>query len=65
MNSSFNFTILESVDEKQNINLPKLKPNARDDRKTIIDPWTSVNEMQRLRNEPILVKPTRMRMLKT
>jgi hypothetical protein len=65
MNSSFNFTILESVDEKQNINLPKLKPNARDDRKTIIDPWTSVNEMQQLRNEPILVKTTRMRMLKT
>jgi hypothetical protein len=62
MNSSLNFTIVESVDEKQNINLPKLKPNARDDRKAIIDPWTSAKEMQQLRNEPILVKT---RMLKT
>ncbi len=61
----YNFTIVENLDEEDNINLPKLKPNARDDRRTITDPWTSVKEMQRLRNEPILVKTTRIRMLKT
>ena len=65
MDSSLNFTIVENHAEEKNINLPKLKSNARDDRKTIIDPWTSVKEMQQLRNEPILVTTTRMKRLKT
>jgi hypothetical protein len=60
-----NFTIVENLDEEDNINLPKLKPCARDDRRTITDPWTSVKEMQQLRNQPILIKTTRIRLLKT
>lgn len=61
MGSSLNFTIVENFDGQENINLPKLKLNARDDRRAVTDPWTSVNEMQRLRHEPIPVKITRLK----
>ncbi|CAF2669786.1 unnamed protein product [Rotaria sp. Silwood2] len=65
MGSSTSFTIVESIDEEENINLPKLKSNARDDRKAITDPWTSVKEIQQLRNQPILVKTARISIIKT
>ncbi len=63
--SLMNYTIVENIDEEDNINLPKLKSNARDDRRTITDPWTSAKEIEQLRNQPILVKITRIKMLKT
>jgi hypothetical protein len=59
--SLMNFTIVENLDEEENIYLPKLKSNARDDRKAIIDPWTAVKEIEQLRNQPILVKTTRIK----
>lgn len=55
LGSSLHFTIVENIRE-ENINLPKLKPNARDDRRTITDPWTAVKELQQLRNTPIPLK---------
>ncbi|CAF1236487.1 unnamed protein product [Adineta steineri] len=59
MGSNINFTIVENNDDdKGRMNLPKLKVNARDDRRTITDPWTSVKEMQQLRNEPVLIRTT-------
>jgi hypothetical protein len=61
MGSVANFTIVESLDEEENINLPKLKSNARDDRKAIIDPWTSVKEIEQLRNQPIFIRTTRLK----
>jgi hypothetical protein len=63
MGSSMDCIIVESIEEENNIHLPKLKPNARDDRNAVVDPWTAVKEMQQLRNEPILVKTTRIRMI--
>ncbi|CAF1315124.1 unnamed protein product [Adineta ricciae] len=56
LGSSIDFTIVEDGADAKDLKLPKLKPNARDDRRTITDPWTCVNEMQRLRNEPIPVR---------
>lgn len=56
MNSMINYTIVENIDEENNINLPKLKLNARDDRRTITDPWTSVKNIELLRNQPIFIK---------
>ncbi|UJR38359.1 hypothetical protein I4U23_031029 [Adineta vaga] len=52
------YRILEEESDVKTMKLPKLKVNARDDRRTITDPWTSVKEMQRLRNEPILLRST-------
>ncbi|CAF1126597.1 unnamed protein product [Rotaria sordida] len=63
MGASMNFTIVENLDEEENINLPKLKLNARDDRRAITDPWTSVKEIQQLRNKPVLVKTTRINVI--
>jgi hypothetical protein len=60
VDSLVNFTIVENIDENNNINLPKLKLNARDDRRTITDPWTSVKQIEQLRNQPILIKTTRI-----
>lgn len=57
--SLIQFTIVESLDEDENINIPKLKINGRDDRRTITDPWTSVKEMEQLRNQPIPFRITR------
>ena len=65
LGTSINFTILENIEKEENGKLPKLKPNARDDRRTITDPWTSVADIQQLRNELILVKTTSFRMIKT
>lgn len=56
-----NFTIVENLDEEENIKLPKLKTHARDDRKAITDPWTAVKEIEQLRNQPIFVKTTRLK----
>lgn len=53
MGSLVQFTIVENLDEEDNINIPKLKVNRRDDRRTITDPWTSMKEIGQLRNEPI------------
>ncbi|CAF3492489.1 unnamed protein product [Rotaria sp. Silwood1] len=64
MGASMSFTIVESIDEEEDIKLPKLKSNARDDRRTITDPWTSVKELQQLRNQPVLVKTTRISVIK-
>lgn len=61
MGSIMNFTIVENLDEEEKINLPKLKLNARDDRKAIIDPWTAVKEIEQLRTQPIFVRTTRLR----
>jgi hypothetical protein len=60
IDSLVNFTIVENIDENNNINLPKLKLNTRDDRRTITDPWTSVKQIEQLRNQPILIKTTRI-----
>ena len=64
MGPSTNFRIMENINEEQMINLPKLKVNARDDRKAVTDPWTSVKEMQQLRNSPVVVQRTRARTFK-
>lgn len=58
------YTIVENNDEEENLNLPKLKANARDDRRTITDPWTSVKEIEQLRTKPILVKKTSINTIK-
>ncbi len=65
INSFIDFTIVENLDEKENINLPRLKRNARDNRKAITDPWTSVKEIEQLRNQLILIPTTRIKMLQT
>ncbi|CAF3348328.1 unnamed protein product [Rotaria socialis] len=62
--SSIYYTIIEDIEKKENINLPKLKLDARDDRRAITDPWTSVKEIQQLRNMPILVKKTSVNIIK-
>ncbi|CAF1277786.1 unnamed protein product [Rotaria magnacalcarata] len=62
--SLMNYTIIEDIEAKENINLPKLKPDARDDRRAITDPWTSVKEIEQLRNMPILVKKTSVNIIK-
>ena len=49
--------IIETIDEQDEINLPKLKPTARDDRLATVDPWTSVKYMQQLRDECLPVRP--------
>ena len=59
LGSLVNYSIVESIDEKENINLPKLKPNQRDHRYVVIDPWTSARDLERLRNQPILIKSVR------
>ena len=57
--SLVDYSIVESVDEEENVNLPRLKPCARDDRLSVTDPWTAVKDIQRLRNQPILVRSMR------
>jgi len=55
--SDIYYSIVESLDEEETqIHLPKLKLNRRDDRRTVTDPWTSVRELEQLRNRPILVQ---------
>ena len=49
--------IIETIDEQDEINLPKLKPTARDDRNATVNPWTSVKYMQQLRDECLPVRP--------
>lgn len=47
------YSIVESLDEEIDEKLPKLKCSRRDDRNVVVDPWTSVKELQRLRRQPI------------
>jgi hypothetical protein len=61
--SLVDWSILEDMEEDQP-ELPKLKPNARDERQTISEPWSIVKDMQQLRNQPILVTTTRYHMIK-
>lgn len=49
--------IIETIDEQDEINLPKLKPTARDNRNAVVDPWTSVKYMQQLRDECLPARP--------
>ena len=53
---STNVHVIETIDERDEINLPKLKPTARDDRNAIVDPWTAVKYMQQLRDACLPVK---------
>lgn len=62
--SVVDWSIIEDVDEENNLELPKLKPNARDERQTISEPWLMVKDMQQLRNQPVLITTTRYQMLK-
>jgi hypothetical protein len=57
------WSIVEDIKE-DNFEVPKLKPNARDERQTISAPWLVVKDMQQLRNQPILITTTRYHMLK-
>ena len=63
MGSEVSYTIVESIDEEEDIKLPKLKINARDGRRVITDPWASVKEIEQLRNQPIFVKTTQFKIL--
>lgn len=63
MGSVVDWSIVENIEE-DNLELPKLKPNARDERQTVSEPWSMVKEMQHLRNEPILITTTRIQMVK-
>mgnify|MGYP006897425981 CR=1 FL=1 len=62
--SLIDWSIVESIDDEDNFEVPKLKPNAKDGRQTISEPWTVVKEMQHLRNEPILVSRTRVHIVR-
>jgi hypothetical protein len=62
--SIVDWTIMEDVEEQESFELPKLKPNARDERQTVSEPWSVVKDMQQLRNQPILITTTRFQMLK-
>ena len=64
MGSIVDWSIVESVEEEDTFELPKLKPNARDERQTVSEPWTVVKDMQQLRNQPVLITTTRYQMLK-
>ncbi len=64
LGSLVDWSIIEDIEEENNLELPKLKPNARDERQTISEPWVIVKDMQQLRNQPILVTTTRYHMLK-
>lgn len=64
MGSIVDWSIVESVDEEENLELPRLKPNARDERQTVSEPWSVVREMQQLRNEPLPIITTRYQMVK-
>lgn len=64
LGSVVDWSIMENVDEENNMESPKLKPNARDERQTISEPWSIVKDMQQLRNQPILITTTRYQMLK-
>lgn len=64
MGAIVNWSIVESVDEEENMETPKLKSNARDERQTISEPWTMVKDMQQLRNQPLLITTTRYQILK-
>jgi hypothetical protein len=63
MGSIVDWSIVESIDEEENLELPKLKPNARDERQTVTEPWSMVKDMQHLRNQPLLITTTRYHML--
>ncbi len=63
MGSLVDWSIVESIDEEEKFQLPKLKPNARDERQTISEPWSIVRDMQQLRNQPLIVTTTRYHML--
>jgi hypothetical protein len=62
--SIVDWAILEDIEEDDSFQLPKLKPNARDERQTVSEPWSVVKDMQQLRNQPILITTTRFQMLK-
>ena len=64
MGSVVDWSIVESIDEEENLELPRLKPNARDERQTISEPWSVVKEMQQLRNQPLPIITTRYQMVK-
>ena len=54
--SLLDYSIVESLDEEDDEKLPKLKCYRRDDRNVIVDPWTAVKDIQRLRTQPIGIK---------
>ncbi|CAF2954013.1 unnamed protein product [Rotaria sp. Silwood2] len=60
LGSLVDWSIVESIDEEENLELPKLKPNARDERQTITEPWSVVKDMEHLRTQPILITTTRI-----
>ncbi len=62
--SLVDYSILENTEEKGKFELPKLKINARDERQTISEPWSVVKDMEHLRNQPILVTTTHIKMFK-
>ena len=61
--SLVDWSIVESIEDEQNFEIPKLKPNARDERQTISEPWSVVKEMQHLRTEPLFVSTTRINLV--
>ncbi len=64
LGSLVDWSIVENIEEEDNFEVPKLKPNARDERQTINAPWSVVKDMQHIRNQPILITTTRYQMLK-
>ncbi|CAF1245647.1 unnamed protein product [Rotaria sp. Silwood1] len=64
LGSLVDWSIVESIDEEENLELPKLKPNARDERQTICEPWSVVKDMEHLRTQPIFITTTRIPMVK-
>lgn len=58
------WSIVEDVGNEESFEVPKLKPNARDERQTISEPWTVVKDMEHLRTQPILLTTTRIQMIK-
>jgi hypothetical protein len=58
LGSIVDWSIVESIDEEDDFKLPKLKPNARDERQTISEPWSMVKNIQQLRTQPILITTT-------
>ncbi|CAF3080573.1 unnamed protein product [Rotaria socialis] len=64
LGTSIDWSLVEDVGDEDNLELPKLKPNARDERQTISEPWAVVKAMEHLRTQPILITTTRIQMLK-
>ena len=56
--SLLDFSLVESFDEQNNAELPKLKTNRKDERRAVSEPWLVVKEMEQLRSLPVPIRKT-------